>query len=259
MPDDSDVALCSDSDQHELEWLAAMRKLSECSGSVDIWQRTRRGAHKPFINAGWVALVGMVAALFSERTQLGIFVGFVTRHVRELAQRQPGRRTDVPLHHLCSMMRCAVSWSVCGLDVAARARAFASATLVLRRLASEVWVRIAIAVAALLPHGATCTTELQSILGTSAAARFRAYWQKAAHGAGGAAQPAQWWPAGDEHRSLSPRKQPAVACPFRARSARYAGRAGFVVENPQKYLGVMSFIAALAHLAYTTAVNDVAM
>ena len=222
-----------------------------------MWQCTRRGARKPFINAGWVALVGMVAALLSDRTLLGIFVGFVTRHVRELAQRQPARRTDVPLHHLCSMTRCAVLWSVCGLDVAARARAFASATLVLRRLASEVWVRIAIAVAASLPHDAICTTELQSILGTSAAARFREYWQKAAHGAGGAAQPAQRWPAGDEHRCLSsPHKQPAVACPFRARSARYAGRTGFVIENPLKYLGVVSFIAALAHLAYTTAVHN---
>ena len=139
-----------------------------------MWQCTRRGARKPFINAGWVALVGMVAALLSDRTLLGIFVGFVTRHVRELAQRQPARRTDVPLHHLCSMTRCAVLWSVCGLDVAARARAFASATLVLRRLASEVWVRIAIAVATSLPHGATRTTELQRTLGTNLLAESRA-------------------------------------------------------------------------------------
>ena len=72
------------------------------------------------------------------------------------------------------------------------------------------------------------------------------------HGDGSAALPVRRWPAGDEHRSLGPRTQPAVACPFGARSAQYTGRAGFVIDNPQKYLNVMSFIAAWAHLAYTT-------
>ena len=255
MPDDSDVALCCDSDEYELEWLAAMRKLSECSVSAGVAQCTRWGARKPLINAGWVALVGMVATLFSELSQLSVFVGFVAKHVRELAQRQPGRRTDVPLHHLCSMMCCAVSWSVPGIHDADRARASASATLVFRRLTSEVWVRIAVAVAASLPHGATRTTELRSILGTSAAARFEAYRHKATRGAGSAALPVRRRLAGDEHRSLGPRTQPTVACPFHARSAQYAGRAGSVIENPQKYLGVMSFIAAWAHLAYTTSLR----
>ena len=252
MPDDRDVALRSDSKEHGLGWLAAMRQLSECSGSVGVSKCTRRWARKPLINAGWVALVGMVAALFSDRTQLGLFVGFVTRHVGELASRQPTRKTDMPLHHLCSMMRCAVSWSVRGRNVVAEAHAFASATLVLRRLASEVWVRIAVAVAASLPYGSTRTAELRCLLGTSVAARFGSYWHKAVHGDGSAALPVPPWPVGDEHQSLGPRIQPAVACPFGARSAQYAGRAGFVIENPQKYLNVMSFIAAWAHLAYTT-------
>ena len=252
VPDDSDVALCCDSDEHELEWLAAMHQLSACSVRVGVAQCTRWGARKPFINAGWVALVGMVATLFSELSQLGVFVAFVAEHVRELAQRQPDRRTDMPLHHLCSMMRCAASWSVPGIHDADRARASASATLVLRRLASEVWIRIAVAVAASLPHGPTRTIELRSILGWRAAARFEAYRHKATRGAGGAALPVRRWLAGDEHRSLGPRTQPAVACPFHARSAKYAGRAGFVIENPHKYLDVMSFIADWAHLAYTT-------
>ena len=257
VPDDSDVALCCDGDEYELKWLAAMRKLSECSVSVGVSQCARWGAHKPFINAGWVALVGMVAALFSELTQLSLFIGFVAEHVRELAQRQPERRSDLPLHHLCSMMRCAVSWSVPGIHDSDRARASASATLVLRRLTSEVWVRIAVAVAASLPHGANRTTELRSILGTSAAARFeafqhKAFQHKATRSAGSAGVLLRRRLASDIHQSLGPRTQPAVACPFLARSAQYAGRAGFVIENPQKYLDVMAFMAAWAHLAYTT-------
>ena len=113
-------------------------------------------------------------------------------------------------------------------------------------------MRIAVAVAASLPHGANRTTELRSILGTSAAARFEAYQHNATRGAGGAALLLRRRLASDIHQSLGPRTQPAVACPFHARSAQYAGRAGFVIENPQKYLGVMSFMAAWAHLVYTT-------
>jgi hypothetical protein len=101
VPDDSDVALCCDSDEHELEWLAAMHQLSECcSVSAGVAQCARWGARKPFINAGWVALVGMVATLFSELSQLGVFVAFVAEHARELAQRQPGIPI-VLLAHAC--------------------------------------------------------------------------------------------------------------------------------------------------------------
>ena len=63
VPDDSDVALCCDSDEHELEWLAAMHQLSECcSVSVGVTQFLRWGARKPFINASNSPLPNRVAA-----------------------------------------------------------------------------------------------------------------------------------------------------------------------------------------------------